>query len=80
MLIMEVDMKSGSQGPQLISTYWERSWGTNKLVNHHDPSVEAEENLISHKPLGCLLSQCPLSRGDIVLQLLGFGVSGLARR
>ena len=35
--------------------------------------LEAEENLNSYKPPGCLYSQFALSRGDIAGQLAGFG-------
>ena len=38
--------------------------------------IEAEGNLNPHKPLVFLYSQCSLSRGDIVLQLAGFGAGG----
>jgi len=38
--------------------------------------METEGNLNPYKPLGCMYSQFSLSRGDIVLQLLGFGVGG----
>ena len=39
--------------------------------------LEAEGNLNPYKPLGCLYSQFSLSRGDISLQLLGFGIGML---
>ena len=44
-----------------------------KDVYSHIYVPEAEGNLNPYKPLGCLYSQFSLSRGDIVLQLLGFG-------
>ncbi len=36
------------------------------------PKIEAEENLNSYKPPGCLYNQFVLSRGDIPFQLVGF--------
>ena len=44
----------------------------------HDRVVEAEGNLNPHKPPVCLLSQCSLSRGDILCQSSGFGVGEVA--
>ncbi len=69
-------------GRHVLKTCWEFSgkpWGTNKSVKSpHNPVLEAEGNLNPHKPLGCLLSQCSLSRGDISDQLVGFGMGEAA--
>ena len=56
-----------------VGGFFGTSWREPNPATHHDQVLEAEGNLNPYLPHLCLYSQFSLSRGDIVLQLAGFG-------
>ena len=67
---MSLDMSGGEFSGRSAGEAEKTSTLTNRVL-------EAEGNLNPHKPPGCLLSQCSLSRGDILNQSSGFGICGV---